>query len=182
MIISRQVPLFSTRCIKPLVVNCFNCLSIAATLMPTWLVSLQFISVTMSSLRIWVRLYIVQNTTQATCPTILPKVSMAHVLPIWRAPFSSMGFLSGSSFHCLNVLMMSLSILIKKHKIMSICVVVIHFSLFSGANICTISELSKFVFYFPLLIFKNLNNCTSSAIFRSQKAQHTRCRAFGYRR
>ena len=35
VIISRHVPSFSTRCIKPLVVNCFNCLFIAATLMPT---------------------------------------------------------------------------------------------------------------------------------------------------
>ena len=50
-----------------------------------------------------------------------PNVFIAHVLPIWRAPFSRMGFLSVVSFHALNWLMISLSILINTRNSSFLC-------------------------------------------------------------
>ena len=50
-----------------------------------------------------------------------PNVFIAHVLPIWRAPFSRTGFLSVVSFHALNWLMISLSILINTRNSSFLC-------------------------------------------------------------
>ena len=50
-----------------------------------------------------------------------PNVFIAHVLPIWRTPFSRTGFLSVVSFHALNWLMISLSILINTQNSSFLC-------------------------------------------------------------
>ena len=79
----------------------------------------------------------------------LPNVSIAHVFPIWRAPFRRIGFLSGASFHCLKASMMSRSILTTFDGIVRNFVKLLHFSVLSNAKIRILFHSTKhFLFYF----------------------------------